>query len=157
MKQLPKSLKQALRASYDRLIVDECQDYMLPQFGIVYYAANGLPTCVLGDPMQAIFDFAGKLAHWDKHVCKYFPVIGELTTPWRWTNAGTEAFGLWLLEVRRRLIAGGAIDLRAAPQEVTWVHLDGTDDFRRRLEAARTRVPGGDGSVLIIADSTSPP
>lgn len=145
-----------LRATYDRLFVDECQDCMLWQFAIVYYAASGLPACVLGDPMQAIFDFAGKLADWKEHVCKYFPVIGELATPWRWKNAGAEVFGRWLLDVRRKLIAGEAIDLRAAPQEVTWVHLDGTDDERRKLEATRTRAPGRDGSVLIIEDSASP-
>lgn len=145
-----------LSATYDRLIVDECQDCMLPQLGIVYYAANGLPTCVLGDPMQAIFDFAGKLADWDEHVCKYFPLIGELETPWRWKNAGTEEFGRWLLDVRRKLIAGEAIDLRYAPPEVTWVHLDGADDHKRKLEAARTRAPGRNGSVLIIEDSTRP-
>ncbi len=146
-----------LSATYDRLIVDECQDCMLAQFGIVYYAANGLPTCVLGDPMQAIFDFAGPLADWNDHVCKYFPLTGELTTPWRWKNAGTEAFGLWLLDVRKKLIAGEAIDLRASPQEVTWVHLDGTDDYRRKLSAAATRAPSRDGSVLIIEDSANPP
>lgn len=149
-------ITELLSATYDRLIVDECQDCMIPQFGIVYYAARGLHTCVLGDPMQAIFDFAGKLADWNEHVCKYFPLIGDLTTPWRWKNAGTETFGLWLLDMRRKLLIGEAIDLRDAPQEVTWVRLDGTDDHKRKLEAARTRAPGRDGSVLIIEDSTRP-
>jgi DNA helicase-2/ATP-dependent DNA helicase PcrA len=150
-------LADTLSASYDRLIVDECQDCAVPQFAIVYYAAeSGLPTCVLGDPMQAIFDFAGKLTDWDEHVLKYFPVVGELETPWRWKNAGTEPFGLWLLDVRRKLVVGEAIDLRSAPQEVAWVHLDGTDDHGRKLAAARTRAPGGDGSVLIIEDSARP-
>jgi DNA helicase-2/ATP-dependent DNA helicase PcrA len=62
--------------------------------------------------MQSIFDFGDPLADWDEHVCKHFPVVGELTTPWRWKNAGTEGFGLWLLEARKKLIAGEPIDLR---------------------------------------------
>jgi superfamily I DNA/RNA helicase len=51
-----------LRASYDRLIVDECQDCSVRQLAIVFYAAKGLPTAVLGDHMQAIFGFGDQLA-----------------------------------------------------------------------------------------------
>ena len=145
-----------LKASYNSLIVDECQDCSIRQLAIVYYAADGLRTCVLGDPMQSIFDFGDQLADWDEHVCKHFPVVGELTTPWRWRNAGTEGFGLWLLEARRRLRAGQPIDMRMAPREVTWVNLDGTEDYKRRLAAARTQAPDPNGSVLIIGDSKSP-
>ena len=150
-------VKDVLQASYNRLIVDECQDCSIRQLAIVYYAADGLPTCILGDPMQSIFDFGDPLADWDEHVCKHFPVVGELTTPWRWKNAGTEGFGLWLLEARKKLIAGEPIDLRATPREVTWVHLDGTEDHNRRLAAARTPAPDRNGSALIIGDSKSPP
>jgi hypothetical protein len=150
-------VKDVLQASYSRLIVDECQDCSIKQLAIVYYAAHDLSTCVLGDPMQSIFDFGDQLADWNEHVCKHFPIVGELTTPWRWKNAGTERFGLWLLDARRKFIAGEALDLRAAPQEVTWVHLDGSHDHERKLAAARTQAPQRDGSVLIIGDSKSPP
>jgi hypothetical protein len=150
-------VQDVLAATYARLIVDEYQDCSVPQHAIVYYAAKVLPTCVLGDPMQAIFGWQGNaLADWDKHVCTHFPLVGELATPWRWRNAGTEDFGLWLLEVRRRLKDGNPIDLTVAPTEVTWVRLDGTDDRVRQLRAARTAAPNRDGSVLIIGKSTSP-
>src|SRR5271163_843668 len=60
-----------LAASYARLMVDEYQDCSIPQHAIIYYAARTLPTCVLGDPMQAIFGWSGnELADWDEHVCK---------------------------------------------------------------------------------------
>lgn len=147
-----------LKASYDRLIVDECQDCSIRQLAVVYYAAHGLPTAVLGDPMQAIFGFGNdQLADWKDHVCDCFPLFGELSIPWRWKNAGTELLGRWLLEIRRKFIAGEALDLRAAPSEVTWVHLDGANDHQRKLAAARTQAPQRDGSVLIIGDSKSPP
>ena len=56
-----------LAATYDRLIVDEYQDCSEIQHAIVYYAALSLRTCVLGDPMQAIFGFQGNaLADWQQ-------------------------------------------------------------------------------------------
>jgi|SRR5271165_2922026 len=147
-----------LAASYGRLIVDEYQDCSILQHAIVYYAAPALPVCVLGDPMQAIFGWPGnELADWDKHVCAHFPLAGELTTPWRWKNANTDRFGHWLLDVRRALIDGTAFDLRSAPPEVSWVHLDGSENRVHQLRAASTKAPDRDGTVLIIGRSTSPP
>lgn len=150
-------INDVLGASYARMIVDEYQDCSIRQHAVVGYAAQTLSTCVLGDPMQAIFGFgADQLASWDDHVCTYFPIAGELTTPWRWKNAGKENFGKWLLDVRGRLIRGEPVDLRTAPPEVSWVHLDGTEDMVRQLEAARTPSGAPDGRVLIIGRSTNP-
>lgn len=149
-------INDVVAASYDRLIVDEYQDCSVRQHAMVAHAAQMLPTCVLGDPLQAIFGFGvDDLAGWDD-VTKYFPVVGQLNTPWRWINAGAEPLGRWLLEVRERLLRGEAIDLRQAPAGVTWVELDGSDDYARRLAAARVRGPGRDPVVLIIGDSTNP-
>lgn len=149
-------LNDILSATYDRLIVDEYQDCSIPQHAIVVFASQTLRTCVLGDPLQAIFGFAGKLVDWNADVCKYFPAAGELSTPWRWINAGTRPFGEWLLDARRRLLARLPVDLQTAPPNVTWVPLDGREDSKRRLEACRTAAPTPDGSVLIIGDSRSP-
>ena len=146
-----------MAASYDRLVVDEYQDCSLVQHAIIYYAAATLPTCVLGDPMQAIFGFQGnELADWERHVCVHFPVVGELNTPWRWNNAKEEEFGIWLLDVRRKLLAGEAIDLVSAPRNVSSIRLNGVDDHKLRLQAALAKAPTADGCVLIIADATNP-
>jgi len=145
-----------LAANYARLIVDEYQDCSIRQHALVGHAAQVLPTCVLGDPMQAIFGFGGDdLAKWDD-VCIYFPLAGELATPWRWINADAKPLGHWLLDVRDNLLRGEPIDLRTAPNGVTWVELDGSEDHPRRLRAARVRPPDGQGCVLIIGDSTKP-
>jgi hypothetical protein len=151
-------IRDILAASYCRLIVDEYQDCSHAQHAIVCHAAMALPTCVLGDPLQAIFGFGGsELAHWQNDVCGYFPLAGELDVPWRWKNAGTENFGLWLLDVRHKLLNGHPIDLRLSPPEVRWVQLDGTnDDRRRQINAGSTRAPDRDGNVLIIGDSRRP-
>ena len=144
-----------LAATYDRLIVDEYQDCSVPQHDIVVHASAALPTCVLGDPLQAIFNFAGPTADWDHQVNVAFPNVGELGTPWRWINAGEEDFGRWLLGARQVLLRRGAIDLAAAPANVRWVHLDGANDHRLRIEAGSCRIPP-EGRVLIMADSTNP-
>ncbi|WP_397471672.1 UvrD-helicase domain-containing protein [Rheinheimera sp.] len=144
-----------VKASYAQLIVDEYQDCSVPQHNIVYFLSLILPTCVLGDPMQAIFGFRGNtLVDWNLQVCTHFPVVTELTTPWRWRNAGAESFGQWLLECRRRLMASESIDLLTGPPEhVTWIKTTSSDEHSLRLAAARTPSPIADGRVLIIADS----
>lgn len=150
-------LHDVLRASYERLIVDEYQDCSVAQHAIVYYAAKSLPACVLGDPLQAIFGFGNNtLASWSDHVCKHFPVRAELDVPWRWINAGEEEFGRYLLTVRGQLIAGTAIDLSAAPTNLKWIALDGRNDHATRLKAGQVPTPVPDGRVLIIADSKNP-
>jgi DNA helicase-2/ATP-dependent DNA helicase PcrA len=146
-----------LAASFSRLIVDEYQDCNMAQHALVWFAAQVLPTAVLGDHMQAIFTFGGKMPDWESEVCARFPVVGELVTPWRWRNAGTEDFGLWLLDARRRLIEGAPIDLQTAPHHVTWIPLDGQEDHVRQLKAGLTRAPTPEGCVLIIGDSRRPP
>jgi hypothetical protein len=150
-------LRDVLVASYERLIVDEYQDCSIRQHAVVAYAAQCLRTAVLGDPMQAIFGFGeDRLAKWNEEVCTYFPLVAGLDKPWRWINASSEALGFWLLDVRNKLLRGEPIDVRAAPPAVTWIELDGTQDYQRRLRAATVRPPGGEGCVLIIGDSTSP-
>lgn len=150
-------ISDVLAASFSRLVVDEYQDCNMAQHAMIWFAAQVLPTAVLGDHMQAIFTFGGKMPDWETEVCVRFPVVGELTTPWRWRNAGTEIFGRWLLDARQRLIRGEPIDLQKAPDHVSWIHLDGTTDHERRLAACRTRPPVAGGGVLIIGDSKNPP
>jgi DNA helicase-2/ATP-dependent DNA helicase PcrA len=145
-----------LCASYDRIIVDEYQDCSILQHAMIAHAAQTLPTVVLGDPLQAIFGFGSdSLANWDD-VIKYFPIVGQLDTPWRWIIASAEPLGNWLLEVREKLLRGEVIDLRQSPAAVSWVKLDGSDDHAKRLTAARLRLPENQ-CMLIIGDSTSPP
>lgn len=145
-----------LAATYAHLIVDEYQDCSVRQHLLVTFAAKTLSTCVLGDPMQAIFGFGGdNLPAWSK-VLEEFPLAGELTIPWRWINAGAEALGHWLLDVRGKLLRREPVDLRTAPEAVKWIELDGTDNHKKQLFAARVRPPSRDGGVLIIGDSTNP-
>ena len=107
------SIADVLAASYDRVMVDEYQDCSTFQHAIVVHTAEVLPTVVLGDSLQAIFNFGtDALADWDTEVCKEFPEVGTLSTPWRWINAKTEELGQWLLEVRKTLIKRQPVNLK---------------------------------------------
>lgn len=151
-------ISDVLKSTYSRLIVDEYQDCTIPQHNIVGWIANVLPTCVLGDPLQAIFGFREPTVDWVKDVHHLFPPVGELDTPWRWRNAGADALGYWLLDARRRLQNGQPVDLGSAPVEVTWKQLPADADAAHlvRLEAARTKASTPHGTVLVIGDSTNP-
>jgi DNA helicase-2/ATP-dependent DNA helicase PcrA len=147
----------ALRATYSRLIVDEYQDCNMVQHAIVDALATVLPAVVLGDPMQAIFGFAGnQLVHWQAHVEAQFPAVGSLETPWRWRNAGTEPLGRWLLEARAQLQGGQGVDLLGAPGEVQWVQMNVANADQQRRVAAQTRTVGQEETVLIIGDARNP-
>lgn len=147
-----------LAATYSRLVVDEYQDCSLPQHHIVNAIAYTLPTCVLGDPLQAIFGFREPTVDWNAHVLPAFPQLGAMDTPWRWRRVGAEALGQWLLAIRQPLLAGQSIDLGAAPAEVKHIQLVGEPSavHLKRMEAARTKAPNKDGTVLVIGDSKNP-
>lgn len=151
-------LRDVLQATYARLFVDEYQDCLVEQHAMVSKIAEVLPTCVLGDPMQAIFGWGTNvLVDWEADVHARFPPAGELDTPWRWRNVGTEAFGRWLLQVRSALQSGQPIDLTDVPAEVEVITVTGDDDVPNQTKAANTRPPVEGGSVLIVCDARRPP
>ncbi len=151
-------LRDVLQATYARLFVDEYQDCLVEQHAMVSKIAEVLPTCVLGDPMQAIFGWGTNvLVDWEADVHVRFPPAGELDTPWRWRNVGTEAFGRWLLQVRSALQSGQPIDLTHAPAEVEVITITGDDDVPNQTKAANTRPPVEGGSALIVCDAKRPP
>lgn len=153
-------IRDSVVATYDRLFVDEYQDCSVQQHEIVTCASESLKTCVLGDPMQAIFGFRGnQLVDWSVDVSARFPPSGALSTPWRWILAESHDLGTWLLGVREALCYGRPVDLASAPSAVRWIRLTGDEnrDHLIRQQACQLRPAGNDARVLIIADSRSPP
>src|SRR3546814_15718559 len=101
-------VSEVLIASYGHLIVDEYQDCSVSQHSIVYFLSLILPTCVLGDPMQAIFGFRGHaLADWTQQVCTHFPVVAALATPCQWRPVTAEPPGPLVLGARARPLGRG--------------------------------------------------
>jgi hypothetical protein len=146
-----------LAATYAHVIVDEYQDCGTLQHALLQHVASVVPTCVLGDPMQAIFGFRpGSMPDWNREVCSFFPKMHTLTTPWRWKNVGAHELGEWLLAVRTSMTNSTGIDLSVAPAAVKWIELNGANDHQQRLRAGSQRTPVPYASVLIIADSRNP-
>ena len=151
-------IQEVLQSSYERVFVDEYQDCNLIQHKLMVGVSDILPTCVLGDPMQAIFGFGGsQLVEWTKEVAEDFPPEGFLDKPWRWINAGTEHLGKWLLQVREDLKVGRYIDLDTAPCSVKWIEMDcGEDCDQKRIEAVTQRPSYAAERTLILSDSKDP-
>lgn len=153
------ALDEPIRASYDRLIVDEYQDCCNLQHGLVLALAERLPTSLLGDPMQRIFDFRpGTLPDWTTVVCRDFPVVQTFQEPWRWTNAGERAFGVWVLQARADLEARRGVDLARAPANVRWIAKSADAHAlaaaqRQAVGAVRSSASEG---LLVIGDSMRP-
>jgi hypothetical protein len=151
------SLHEVISASYSRLIVDEYQDCNQVQHDIVCSIAQCIPTIVLGDPMQLIFNFQGtQIPNWQGQVLSHFQLLSELNTPWRWINVQNQELGEWVLECRRRLISGNNIDLTNSPNSVSHIQLTQNHQENMRLKSTaqyQLRNAFPQDTLLVIGDS----
>lgn len=153
------AVRGVLEASYSGLFVDEYQDCSGPQHEVIKALAPQLPSCIFGDPLQAIFDFKGqKPVDWEAEVFPHFPQVGELRNPWRWRLAGNEAMADWLARVRDDLWRGRPLDLNSSPDCVRWVQMPGDARLRQGgiIGACKTAMGNaGDGSLVVIGDAAN--
>jgi len=113
------AVSKMLRLSYDVVLVDEYQDCLVDQHALVVAIADAVPTAVLGDPLQGLFNFAQNIpVVWETDVVPHFPQVNIAFRPRRW-EPGNQSLGEWLIAVREDLVEGRQIDFSAAP--VTWV------------------------------------
>jgi DNA helicase-2/ATP-dependent DNA helicase PcrA len=106
------AVQKVIKSSYAGLYVDEYQDCTKAQHGLVMSLAALLPTRVLGDPLQGIFDFGDNdPVDWEGDVKSNFQSVCSPDAPRRWAGKN-EALGSWLREVRTSLINGQPVDLR---------------------------------------------
>jgi hypothetical protein len=112
---LIRAIKTVVRASFDSVYVDEYQDCSPLQHDLVLKLAEILPTRILGDPLQGIFDFGGsEIVDWQVHVRPHFDELPSLSEPHRWVEKNP-TLGSWLLRMRESLESEQPVDLRAAP------------------------------------------
>ncbi|WHQ45344.1 UvrD-helicase domain-containing protein [Alcaligenes faecalis] len=105
-------IRRVVAATYAGVYVDEYQDCSDLQHAFVCAFAEFLPYRILGDPMQAIFDFNdGQPVDWAKSIYPTFNCLGRLETPWRWKISGEPKLGAWLKKARETLELGQKIDL----------------------------------------------
>jgi DNA helicase-2/ATP-dependent DNA helicase PcrA len=120
-----------IRASYSGVYVDEYQDCISTQHQLVVKLANIIPCRVLGDPLQAVFEFQGtSIVNWDADVFSTFERLPDLSIPWRWKDSNPQ-LAQWLSQVRQSLESQRQVDLSTAPSSVYWVPK--TPDNQRRI------------------------
>lgn len=128
-----------IRASYKNVYVDEYQDCSKLQHAMIMRLANLLPCCILGDPLQGIFDFADQPVCWEEDVHPSFTSLGQLPKPWRWHNAGTGEIGDWLKGVRQKLERQEQINLSPPyPRGIKVYRVDsGEDQDKKQFNTCR--------------------
>jgi hypothetical protein len=147
-----------LKASYQRVLVDEYQDCTVEQHALILALSQHLPTCIFGDPLQAIFGFRDEqLADW-KTVTTDFPLIGALKVPWRWKRVKNDKLGCWLIGIRDRLEQLNSVDLTAAPQCVSRIIPQSSsrqDLLKANVSAGRSVELGSEETLIVIGDKAS--
>lgn len=144
-------IREAVSSSYIGLYVDEYQDCSDAQHDLVCNLAEFLPSRLLGDPLQAIFDFDdGKPVDWEASVYPKFDCLGQLEVPWRWVKAKSPELGEWLKDVRRKIELGQKIDLLAQlPPSVIRTHTQ-PEYLAAKQYAALCGMLNNDGSVIAL-------
>lgn len=145
-------VRRILLATYAGLFVDEYQDCTSGQHQFVMAIAKHLPCRILGDPLQRIFDFSGQvLVDWDADLLSRYEEIGQLDTPHRWIRAGNKSLGLWLTEVRRRILSNEAIDVSGLDQAGVTYHALGSPTEAESNQARVCReTKRRNGSIVAI-------
>lgn len=113
------AVRRMLKVSYSNLFIDEYQDCLTDQHELALALAKALPTAVLGDPLQSLFNFSSNQpVAWDTDVLLNFPAVAVDHRPRRW-DPDHQDLGEWLVAIRSDLLKGLPIDFSSAP--VTWV------------------------------------
>jgi len=150
------AVKGVLTSSYAGVFVDEYQDCSGLQHQVIRAIVDHLPVCVFGDPLQAIFDFKGQRpVDWTADVFPLFGKAREMTTPWRWRNAGNAELADWLAGVRLTLEQGGNIDLTSRPECVKWESFPSDPKVRQgKIVGTCKSVMGkaSEGRLVVIGD-----
>ncbi len=107
-------IKNIIQNTYNGLFVDEYQDCNLAHHQLILKLSDYLPTHILGDYLQGIFDFTGEplvdMTSKDD-MGDFLDNQYELKEPWRWKNGNNEKLGETLKILRSLILANTPIDL----------------------------------------------
>lgn len=111
-----KPLKTVIKSSFSRLIIDEYQDCTVLQHKMILALSKILPTHILGDPLQGIFEFRNNPIvdmDSDDEMQGLNQNIQALSTPWRWNQYGEINLGRSLTQIRELLLNRNPINLNS--------------------------------------------
>ena len=107
-------LSAVIKSSYSKLLVDEYQDCTSLQHKMILALSDILPTHILGDPLQGIFEFGNNAIvnmESDEEMQGLNQNIQTLDTPWRWNQHGSKELGQALADIRTLLLDRTPINL----------------------------------------------
>lgn len=136
-----------IRSSYAGVYVDEYQDCTATQHKLIIALAGLLKCRLLGDPLQGIFGFdtSDPLVDWEMDIFPSFHRLQELDIPWRWRTANPE-LGEWLLEVRKRMLAGESFSCHGTGALCEWAE---SSDYQAQLRKCNSLANTGESVVVI--------
>ena len=146
-------VKKIVEVTYSGLFVDEYQDCSKKQHEMIMALSSVLPTRILGDPMQGIFDFNGDIVDLDSDIEGFD--IYRLDTPHRWYINGSSNLGDALKTIRDSLENGQIIDLNnykdiagleihSVTSQDIWQY---TSDYRRELNR---QIANSDSLLILV-------
>ncbi len=153
------SILSIVSVTYTGLFVDEYQDCNEQQHKLIVALSEILPTRILGDFLQGIFNFTGNpLVNMEKQdsIGDFYSNRYELTEPWRWINGKNEILGNDLKEIRAKLICNELIDLsKYQGVEVIKVAESDMFDAEKDYHKQIRKLTNLNSLLLIHPDSTS--
>lgn len=107
-------IRKVLSSTYSGLFVDEYQDCTKSQHQLILSIAKILPTRILGDFLQGIFEFNEPIVNLldDVEMEGFNLNKFALNEPQRWLNGNNKKLGYNIKEIREKLINDEAIDLQ---------------------------------------------
>lgn len=109
-----KPISAVISATYSGLFVDEYQDCTIQQHKLILALADLLPTHILGDPLQGIFNFSDDVLvdlNSAVQMAGFSDATYHLQEAWRWKGKN-ETLGSHLKEIRSKLESAQTIDLK---------------------------------------------
>lgn len=154
--------QKVVASSYKGLFVDEYQDCSQEQHKVIQILSQILPTHIVGDPLQSIFDFNGTPVNMDTDLIG-FEKFPDLDVPQRWYKEGnSKRLGDILKEFRELLLEKKTIELiadNAAGFHIVKVLetdiMNAKSDYRTKLDSIITNkknIQGMDSLLIIVPE-----
>lgn len=156
-------IKIILKNSYSHLIVDEYQDCTILHHSLILSLASVLPTHILGDPLQGIFNIKKQVLvdmENKKQMGNFISTENTffLDQPYRWIKGNAINLGFSLQQIRQKLESHQMIDLSLYPS-IDQRIINETDLWRPKSEySSQIRIlcnSKTDNILFIYPDSTS--
>lgn len=121
-------IRDVIKATYSGMFVDEYQDCTIKQHDLIKVLAGILPTRILGDHLQGIFDFKGEvLIDFDNNL-KDFEKFPDLSEPWRWKKENPD-LGECLKKIRDILENKRSVDLNLYQPHIEVLQINENDKY----------------------------